>query len=138
MMRPQPEWEPSSSPLKWLSKSKKVPKLVGAVVTVAGEDAVVDELGLVKGEGAQAQLQGIGAGGLQGLADSHSLLGSVHQRVVAEGAVILLGTVDEHLHHEVRTAALLDTANDLAGNARAVLDSGRPVGVVGSAVVAEA
>ena len=28
MMRPQPEWEPSSSPLKWLSKSKKVPKLV--------------------------------------------------------------------------------------------------------------
>ena len=137
-MRPQPEWEPSSKPLKWLSKSKKVPKLGGAVVAVAGEDAVVDKLGLVEGEGTQAQLQGIGASGLEGLTDSHGFLGSVHQRVVAESAVVLLGAVHEHLHHEVRTAALLDAADNLAGNARAVLDGGRAVGVIGGAVVAEA
>ena len=28
------------------------------------------------------------------------------QRVVAESAVVLLGTVDEHLHHEILAAAL--------------------------------
>ena len=110
----------------------------GAVVAVAGENAVVDKLGLVEGEGTQAQLQGIGASGLEGLTDSHGFLGSVHQRVVAESAVVLLGAVHEHLHHEVRTAALLDAADNLAGNARAVLDGGRAVGVIGGAVVAEA
>ena len=92
----------------------------------------------MEGEGTQAQLQGIGASGLEGLTDSHGFLGSVHQRVVAESAVVLLGAVHEHLHHEVRTAALLDAADNLAGNARAVLDGGRAVGVIGGAVVAEA
>ena len=110
----------------------------GAVVAVAGEDAVVDKLGLVEGEGTQAQLQGIGASGLEGLADGHSLLGSVHQRVVAEGAIVFLGAIHQHLHDEVGAATLLDAANDVAGDASAILDGRRPVGVARIAIVAEA
>ena len=55
----------------------------GAVVTIAGEAHVVDELSLVEGERTQPQFQRVSAGSLDGLADGSQLLFGVHQGIEA-------------------------------------------------------
>lgn len=67
-------------------------------------------------------MQRVGTGGFDELAHLFVLFNGSEKGVVADGLVVLLDTVDEHLHGEVLAALGFDAAHDLADEARAAFE----------------
>ena len=121
----------------------------GALDAVHDEVQIAAELTGVVAQGTQAQVHGIGAGGLELLGERDALvhggglavgLGQVavhvHERGIVGEVVALLGQVDQHLHDEIVAAGLLDLLDALHDEAGAILDAASAVLVV--AVIVEA
>ena len=92
-----------------------------AVNAVPREIEVAGKLAHMHTERPQAHVQGIGTGSLEALGDFEVLLHRGHERGVAQVGVVLLDTVDEHLHGKVLPAGLLDALNHLAYKAGTIL-----------------
>ena len=86
------------------------------------EVQVAGELGHVLAAGPDADMQRVGTGGFDELAHLFVLFNGSEKGVVADGLVVLLDTVDEHLHGEVLAALGFDAAHDLADEARAAFE----------------
>ena len=85
----------------------------GALDAGAAEVQVAGKLGDVLAAGPDADMQRVGASGLDELAHLLVLLHGGEEGGVADGLVVLLNAVDEHLDREVGTAFGLDAAHAL-------------------------
>ena len=92
-----------------------------AVNAVPREIEVASKLAHMHAERPQAHVQGIGTSSLKALGDFEVLLHRGHERGVAQVGVVLLDTVDEHLHGKVLPTGLLDALNHLAYKAGTIL-----------------
>ncbi len=108
----------------------------GALDAGAAEVQVAGKLGDVLAAGPDADMQRVGASGLDELAHLLVLLHGGEEGGVADGLVVLLNAVDEHLDGEVGTAFGLDAAHDLADEAGAALEGLRAVVVLALVAVA--